>query len=117
MAFFVGVLPLFAQDRDVVIAEGDQKSFTVVDQINSPAERKAFIDLFRKKDPAERAKAAETFLSAYPTSWLLPEVYEIIAKAKIDAGEYEVALKYGRQSLRLLPENPLLLVPLANVEV
>jgi predicted CXXCH cytochrome family protein len=117
VAFLVGIIPLFAQDRDVVIAEGDRKSFTVVDQVSDPAERRAFIDLFRKKDPAERAKAAETFLDAYPASWLLPEVYEIIAKAKIDAGQYEVAMKYGRQSLRLLPENPLLLVPLANVEV
>lgn len=100
----------------MVIAEGDQKSFTVVDQVADPGERKAFINLFNKKDASERARTAEAFLATYPSSWLLPEVYEIIAKAQIDTGEYDLALKYGRESLRLLPENPLLLVPLANVE-
>jgi tetratricopeptide (TPR) repeat protein len=59
----------------------------------------------------------EAFLGKYPQSWLLPEVYEIAAKAYIDLGELDQALQNGRASLQILPESPLLLVPLANAEV
>ena len=59
----------------------------------------------------------EAFLGKYPQSWLLPEVYEIAAKAYIDLGELDQALQNGRASLQILPDSPLLLVPLANAEV
>ena len=117
ISLLVGATSIVAQDRDVVIAENDHKPFTVIDQITDPGERNAFINLYSRKDPAERARMAEAFLANYPTSWLLAEVYEIVAKADIDLGNYDLAIKYSRKSLKLLPENPLLLVPLANVLV
>jgi tetratricopeptide (TPR) repeat protein len=60
---------------------------------------------------------AGKFLADYPASWLLAQVYEIAAKACIDLNDGECALRMGEQSLRLLPENPLLLVPLTNVQI
>ena len=57
------------------------------------------------------------FLGLYSRSWFLAQAYEIAAKAFIDLGDFDRALNYGDQSLRLLPENPLLLVPLANVQI
>src|SRR5581483_11693648 len=38
------------------------------------------------------------------------------AKASIELGDFKAAIDYGKQSLRLYPENPLLLVPLAAVQ-
>jgi len=39
--------------------------------------------------------------------------FEIEARSSFDEGDYEGGLKYARQSLALLPENPLLLVAVA----
>ena len=105
-----------AQDFDVVISTTNRKSFTIVDQVKDPAERKAFLALYGKMSPREKAKLAEDFLGAYPQSWLLAQVYEIAAKSYIDLEDYPNALRCGKESLRLLPESPLLLVPLANVQ-
>ena len=89
---------------------------TIIDQVADAQERRAFLKLYGARDPQKRYALAEAFLAAYPQSWLLPQVYEIAAKAAIDLGDYAAALRHGAQSLRLLPENPLLLVPLANVQ-
>jgi predicted CXXCH cytochrome family protein len=43
-------------------------------------------------------------------------VYDLWARSAIDLGKYEAALDYGRFSLRLLPENPSLLILIANIE-
>jgi predicted CXXCH cytochrome family protein len=47
---------------------------------------------------------------------LLAQAYEIAAKASLDMDDFAAVLEYGRKSLRLWPENPLLLVPMANVQ-
>jgi predicted CXXCH cytochrome family protein len=118
---FMGLLSLVtvtisAQDFDAVISSQNRKSFTVVDQIKDPLERQVFLSLFSPLSPRDKAELAETFLASYPQSWLLAQVYEIAAKAYIDLEKYDLALKMGRNSLALLPENPLLSVPLANVQ-
>src|SRR5207249_7645262 len=77
-----------AQDFDVVISTTNRKSFTIVDQVKDPAERKAFLALYGKMSPREKAKLAEDFLGAYPQSWLLAQVYEIAAKSYIDLEDY-----------------------------
>src|ERR1039458_278396 len=82
-----------------------------------PKERRAFMDLYKMSAPAPRLKAARVFLTEYPDSWLLAEVCEIAAKASIDLGEFPTAISYAKESLRLFPENPLLLVPLANAQI
>jgi predicted CXXCH cytochrome family protein len=105
-----------AQDFDAVISNQNRKPFTVVDQIQDPLERQVFLSLFSPMNPRDKADVAEAFLAAYPQSWLLAQVYEIAAKAYIDLEKYDLALQMGRNSLALLPENPLLSVPLANVQ-
>lgn len=98
-------------------ANADVKPFTIIDQIENSQERHAFLTLFSARDPKRRHELAEAFVLAYPQSWLLAQAYEIDAKAFIDLDNYAQAIQLGKQALRLFPENPLLLVPLANAQV
>ena len=59
---------------------------------------------------------AEAFVVAFPQSAFLAQAYEVAARSSFDLGDYERGLAYGRQSLALLQENPLLLVSVADVE-
>ena len=70
----------YAQNTDTLILENDRK-FTVIDQITDPAERDALLKTYRARTPLAKVDSAEAFLGRYPQSWLLPEVYEIAAKA------------------------------------
>ena len=105
-----------AQNTDTLVLENGRR-FSVIDQITDPAEREALLEIYRARSLRARADLAESFLSKYPQSWLLPEVYEIACKAYIDLGELDRAVQDGQASLEFLPESPLLLVPLANAEV
>ena len=118
----LGILPsslsqVRAQEFDTVISTQSRKAYTIADQIEDPQERRALTALFAPSVAAEKARLAEEFLTSFPRSWFLPQALEIAAKAFIDLGDYPQALRYGRESLDLLPENPLLLVPLANVQI
>lgn len=106
-----------AQDVDALLTDTGRRAFTVADQIADPGERKAFVSLYNARKASQRAERAEAFLTRYPRSWVLAQVYEVASKAQIELGNYDRALEYGADSLRLLPENPLLLVSLANVQV
>ncbi|HLM98048.1 MAG TPA: hypothetical protein VK335_02120 [Bryobacteraceae bacterium] len=108
-----------SQELDTVLLRERTASeqSTIIDQVSDPKERRAFLKLYEAHDPGKRRSLANAFLSAYPQSWLLSQVYEIASKACIDLEEYDEAIRFGSQSLRLLPENPLLLVPLANVQL
>lgn len=108
--------PIRAQESDAVITEAGRRPFTVADEISNRVERKAFVELYRKKDPEEQGKLAEDFLASYPASPVLAQVYEIAAKAQIQLGHYRKALEYAKESLQLYPENPSLIVPVANVQ-
>ncbi|HEX5483097.1 MAG TPA: multiheme c-type cytochrome [Terriglobia bacterium] len=105
-----------AQEFDAVVTEQNRKTSSIADEIPDPAERKAFVELFKKRRHEESARMAEAFLAKYPKSWELAEVYAIAAKAYINLGDYSRALVEARQSLQLYPEDPLLLVPVANVQ-
>ena len=107
----------WSQEFDTAIFRGDKSSLTLLDQVEDPAERKAFSALFKEGDPAIKRRLADEFLESYPKSWLLSHVYEMASKASIDLDELQAALEYGGKSLRLLPENPFLLVSLANVQI
>jgi len=96
--------------------KGD-KLATILDEIQDFGERKAFKALFERRNPEKRRKVAEDFLKQYPQSSFLSQAYEIAAKASIDLGDNKAALEFGRESLRLLPENPLLLVPVADIQI
>jgi len=47
----------------------------------------------------------------------LSQALEIAAKASIDLGDDKAALAHGTEALKLRPENPLLLVPVADIQV
>ena len=117
---FASVLAAFSrgQQLDTVLVRESaaKKPFTIIDQIADSKERHAFLKLYGERDPQKRRKLAEAFLAAYPQSWLLAQVYDLAAKACIDLDDYAQAQRFGAQSLRLFPENPLLLVPLANMQ-
>jgi predicted CXXCH cytochrome family protein len=81
-----------------------------------PREREAFASLMSENAPRRRKELAEQFLATYPQSWMLEPAYEIASKASIALGDLPAALDYGARSLRLLPENPFLLLTLAEVQ-
>ena len=108
----------WSQESGTTIFRGEnRKSFTILDQVSDPREKKAFRALYQEQEPSKKHRLAEKFLGAYPSSWLLAYVYEIACKTAIDLDDLDAALDYGRKSLRLLPENPFLLVSLANVQI
>jgi predicted CXXCH cytochrome family protein len=108
----------FGQDIDTVLLRENAgpKRFTIIDQIADVKERRAFLELYGAREPRKRRKLAEDFVASYPQSWMLAQAYEIASKACMDLDDYDAAVQFGAQSLRLFPENPLLLVPLANVQ-
>ncbi len=104
-----------AQDADTAIFESHTK-LTLLSQIQDPEERQSFSAAYNAKSPAERHSFAERFVRRYPQSWLLAQAYDVAARSSIDLGSYDRALSEARFSLRLLPENPTLLVLVANME-
>ncbi len=111
---FTGLLP--AQDADTIILKNDERKFTVLSQIDNPSEAAAFLAILKTTEPARRYELANHFVNQYPQSWLLPQAYDVAARSAIDLEKYDESLAAGRLSLRLLPENPSLLILLANVE-
>src|SRR5579864_8303907 len=67
----------------------------------------------QNRSPVHRA---DQFVAQFPQSAFLAQAYEVAARSSFDLGDYDRGLTYGRQSLALLPENPLLLVSVADVE-
>ncbi len=83
---------------------------------DDPAERAAFAAMINETDQHRRRDMAERFLAAFPRSWRLAPVYEIASKSSFALGDLRAAPDYGAQSLRILPENPFLLLPLADAQ-
>jgi tetratricopeptide (TPR) repeat protein len=95
---------------------GDNSVITADD----PAERSAYAAIAAMIDDSSqrhRRELAERFLAEYPRSWRLSAVYEIATKASIALGDLRAALDFGSRSLRLLPENPFVLLPIADVQI
>jgi len=107
---------LAAQDIDSVPSSQKRNLVSIADEIADPTERSAFLQLFKPAAPAEIRARAEAFSSRFPQSAFLAQAYELAARGCFDLGAYELGLSYSQQSLALLPENPLLLVPVADVE-
>lgn len=108
--------PLSAQDIDSVPSTQQRNFASIADEITDPNERSAFLELFSQAPAAEMRSRAEVFLARFPQSAFLAQAYEVAARGCFDLGKYEQGLSYAQQSLALLPENPLLLVPVADVE-
>lgn len=107
---------LAAQDADTIILKNDNQRYTILSQIEDKTEASAFLAVFQATEPSRRFELANGFLKEYPKSWLLPQAYDAAARSAIDLEKYDEALADGRFSLRLLPENPSLLILQANIE-
>jgi len=108
--------PLAAQDIDSSPSLKGRSVSTIAHQISDASERAAFLDLFRQAPPADMLGRAKGFLIRFPQSAFLAQAYEVAARANFDLEKYESGLDDARKSLALLPENPLLLVAVADVE-
>ena len=92
------------------------KPLTLGGEIEDAGERAAYEALFRRQKAADRRATARAFVERYPQSAFLSQAYEIAAKASLELEDIPSAVRFGRESLRILPENPLLLVPIADAE-
>jgi len=113
---FCWLARLPAQDIDSVPLTQKRSSTSIADEISDPEERSAFLELFNQVPAADMRSRAESFLARFPRSAFLAQAYEVAARGCFALGDYEQGLAYAQQSLSLLPENPLLLVPVADVE-
>ena len=107
---------LMGQDIDANITTQNRRPSTVADQISDPAERAAFRALFQTTQPTQMLEQAKLFLTRFPQSAFLFQAYEMAARASFALEDYDAGLTYARQSLTFLPENPLLLVSVVDVE-
>jgi predicted CXXCH cytochrome family protein len=107
---------LAAQDADTILLKNDTQKFTILSQIQDQAEAESFSAILRASDSAARNQLAAAFVKKYSQSWLLPQAYDVLARTGVDLDKYDQALADGRFSLRLVPENPSLLIIVANLE-
>ena len=107
---------LVAQDIDSVLTVQKRNPTSLADQIADPSEKAAFLQMFEPAPPTDMRAHAEDFVRRFPQSAFLAQAYEIAARGCFDLGDYDKGLAYAHQSLTLLPENPLLLVPVADVD-
>ena len=114
LALAVFALPAWSQIVDTALFRGDGAQYTVLDQAESKSEREALKALLEESDLRAKSLLAERFASRFPASALLAAVYDIAAKTAIDLGELGRGIADAEASLRILPENPLLLVALAD---
>jgi tetratricopeptide (TPR) repeat protein len=115
------IASLTGQDIDANITARNRKPSTIADQISDTTERAAFLALFQPTQPGQiqpkqMLEQANLFLARFPQSAFLFQVYELAARASFAQQDYDAGLKYARRSLALLPENPLLLVTVSDVE-
>jgi hypothetical protein len=95
---------LAAQDIDSVPVQRRNLA-SIADEIVDPAERSAFLQLFKPATAAEMRARAEAFSSRFPQSAFLAQAYEVAARGCFDLSEYELGLRYAQKScLALLPK-------------
>lgn len=104
------------QEVDTVLFLGESSPHTVLDEVQDPIERQALEALIGDLEPRARKELAEAFLSRFPASDSRATALDIAAKAAIDTGDFEAGIGHALASLRMLPENPLLLVALADAQ-
>ena len=104
-----------AQEINVAIGLGGRPTpVTIFDQIEDGRERRAFRELW---DAAPRAQIelATRFVDQYPRSIVLREAYELAARAFVAERNLAQGLVWGTRALRLMPENPSLLVMVGDI--
>jgi len=113
---FSAAIPVAAQDIDTLVTTTNRSPSSVADQISDTAERNAFLDLYKPQDAGATLQAATSFLQKFSQSAFLAQTYEVAADSSFDQGDYAGGLAFARQSLSFLPENPQLLVAVADVQ-
>lgn len=116
----IAVLPLlvvatvvaFAQETDYTPRHAN---LTIFDEIDDPVEREAFRTAWNARETRAKRNLADAFVERYPRSMVLREAYELSARASAELGDQPAALERARLALRLLPENPSLLVMTADL--
>ena len=104
-----------AQEINVAIGLGGRPAaVSILDEIEDPRERRAFRELW-DADPRAKIRLAAAFVEQYPRSILLRETYELAARSHVAEGDLSAGLDWAARALRLLPENPFLLVMVADV--
>jgi predicted CXXCH cytochrome family protein len=97
------------------VASPASNQLTVFDEIQDTQERQAVREVWNASDPRKQLDLTMGFVAQYPRSILLREVYELAARASVALGDHVAGLDWAKQSLRLMPENPFLLVMVADI--
>lgn len=114
-ALLLAVSLLSAQEINIAIGLGGRPArITIFDEIDEPRERAAFRQVWDAAEPRTQLGLATRFIEQYPRSILLREAYELAARASVESGDRAAGLDWARRSLRLMPENPFLLVMVAD---
>jgi predicted CXXCH cytochrome family protein len=112
----LGAGPVPAQQLDGADgATRPAKSAAIFDQIEDARERDAFREVWRTSEPVRQRDLASRFVRQFPRSVMLSDAYEIAARASFSVSDFPASLDWAGRSLRLLPENPSLLVMVADV--
>src|SRR5688572_1318469 len=113
---FLLAVTLAGQEFNTAIGlGGTPSSITIFDEIEDAAERRAFREVWDASDPRRQRDLAIAFVDRYPQSILLREAYELAARACVALGDLPAGLEWAKRSLRLMPENPFLLVMIADI--
>ena len=104
----------FSQETNNAAAPPPNR-LTIFDEIEDRAERDAFRQVWDTLEPRTKRVRVDAFVERYPDSIVLREAYELGARASAELGDHADALRRARLSLRLLPENPFLLVMTADI--
>ena len=96
-------------------SQAPRSGLTLFDEIQSAPERAAFREVWDTQDPLRQKELGLRFVERYPGSIVLREAYELIARAFVAIGDDAGGLTWAERSLRLMPENPFLLVMVADV--
>src|ERR1700747_1292103 len=84
---------LAAQDIDSVVVSASRTSETIADEIKDPAERSAFINIAKTKDPQKLLQLTRSFLERYPQSAFLAQVAEGAARFSFDLGALRAGMR------------------------
>src|SRR5258708_34284096 len=90
---------LAAQDIDSVPSVQKRNLASIADEIVNPAERSAFLQLFKPATPAEMRARAAAFSSRFPQSAFRAQAYEVAARGCFGIGESGLGLSYVNTSL------------------
>ncbi len=115
LLFLAATLALAQGIDGTLTSQAPRAKLTIFDEIRDTHERTAFQDVWNTRDPQKQKELVLAFVEHYPQSIVLREAYELAARAFVQLGDDAAGLEWARRSLRLMPENPFLLVMIADL--